>query len=130
TVRDGCIYRQDARTESGLQIYFEPRFQACALLCLGKSLYPLADFAKGHYAQIEQILIRSIDPIQDAPTRLDTNEFGYGIRVQQESAHRSMWRPVSALRSNFNSIPTRGDSRKNWTRLLGRRAFSCNAAKA
>src|SRR5260370_39653013 len=63
------------------------------------------------------ILIGGFEPIQNALIRFDAHQFGNGVGVEQEAAHSSILRPMSGLRSNFISIPTKGDARKNRTRL-------------
>ncbi len=90
----------------------------------------MANFTQRHDAKEQSIFICGFHPIQDALMRFDTDQPGDGVRVEEEAVHNSILRPVSWLRSNFISIPTNGDSRKNWTRLLGCRSFSRKAANA
>ena len=72
-----------------------------------------ATAVNSHGAEEEPVIIGSVHPIQDALVWLHAHQFGDGVRVEQEAVHSSILRPVSWLRSNFISIPTKGDSRKN-----------------
>jgi hypothetical protein len=58
TIRDSRINRQDAASEAGLQIHFQPCFKHRALFALGKSCHSLPDFTESHHTEVELTLFR------------------------------------------------------------------------
>src|ERR1019366_5105493 len=77
---------------------------------------------------MQQAFLGGLHPLQHARFGLDADQLGDAIGVQQEAAHNSTSRPVSLSRSKSSSRPTRGDSRKNCTRLLGWRDLTASCS--
>src|SRR2546423_5194495 len=119
TIRNRRVNRHDSSRKSGLQLNLEPRFQMCPALSLSKARQTLANFSNGQNAEIEDPFVRSLHPLNDAGIGLRTNKLGNTVRIEKESAHSSISRPVSLSLSKSRSTPTSGDSRKNWTILFG-----------
>ena len=106
----------------------QPGFQSRSSAALGEPSHPLPNFAQRQHAYIKGRFISCLYPIEYTWLWLRTDKLGNAICIEQESVHSSISRPASCSRSKSSSTPTSGESRKNWTRLFGRRdlPLSCS----
>src|SRR5437762_798718 len=86
---------------------------------LGQGRQSFANFPQRQNAEMEHPFIGGLEPLRNARFGPGADEFGNAIGIEQEATHSSISRPVSLSLSKSSSKPTRGDSRKNCSRLLG-----------
>src|SRR5580704_5605434 len=86
---------------------------------LGESGEAFANLSQRQDAQVKDRFVGGFYPVDDTRRGPGFDKLGDAIRVEQESTHSAMSRPISLSRSRSSLTPTSGDSRKNCTRLLG-----------
>src|SRR6185369_13690449 len=118
-VGDGLIDSKDAVRKPKRQVPVQPGFEGSATLGIGQGTDSFANFAERKHTQIEQDLVRGLDPLRDPRVRPGFDQFGDHADVEQKATHRLIFRPWSALRFKSNSVPASGDAAKNSTRLRG-----------
>jgi hypothetical protein len=128
TVRDRCVYSQDAARETKHQIAIEPRLKRNTASSVREQGNPFSDFAERQHTQVQERLVGAFDPFNDALIGPGSCYFGNNIRVEQESAHSSISRPLSGSLFRSRFTPLRGEVRKNSTRLLGWRLLATSSS--